>query len=253
MIVKEINTAMVWGVIRNVQAGLKYRGGWKGLLEHMYTNGDFPFKVGTFMGADSAGNRYYENRVDYPAGQHRWVEPGDIHNFDSTSIPPEWQGWMSHVNDIPPCAEEDFFEQGTSKLDSSCASDAQDKTHVGHQETFYNFHHLHNQTQVRSRGYGIGNQVVGLPPHAKDAYYTQPGSPYNDASVNKVEMIGSLDADGGRSYKSEKWAERLKTKEEKIQAEQEKIVSVKNMLSKRLSPKNIAMKKRGGTYAALTS
>ena len=28
---------MVYGVIRSVQAALKYRGGWKGLLEHMYT------------------------------------------------------------------------------------------------------------------------------------------------------------------------------------------------------------------------
>ena len=25
------------------------------------------------MGHDAAGNRYYENRVDYPFGQHRWV------------------------------------------------------------------------------------------------------------------------------------------------------------------------------------
>ena len=38
------------------------------------------------MGSDAAGNRYYENRVDYPFGQHRWVEPGDIHNFDATSV-----------------------------------------------------------------------------------------------------------------------------------------------------------------------
>ena len=28
---------MVYGVIRSFQAALKYRGGWKGLLEHMYT------------------------------------------------------------------------------------------------------------------------------------------------------------------------------------------------------------------------
>jgi hypothetical protein len=28
---------MVYGVIRSVQAALKYRGGWKGLYEHMYT------------------------------------------------------------------------------------------------------------------------------------------------------------------------------------------------------------------------
>ena len=31
---------MVYGVIRNFQAALKYRGGWKGLLEHMYTVSD---------------------------------------------------------------------------------------------------------------------------------------------------------------------------------------------------------------------
>jgi len=28
---------MVYGVIMNVVQGLKYRGGWRGLLEHMYT------------------------------------------------------------------------------------------------------------------------------------------------------------------------------------------------------------------------
>jgi hypothetical protein len=28
---------MVYAVIRSVQAALKYRGGWKGLFEHMYT------------------------------------------------------------------------------------------------------------------------------------------------------------------------------------------------------------------------
>ena len=38
-------------------------------------NGDYPFKMGTYMGCDAMGNRYYENNVDYPIGQHRWVEP----------------------------------------------------------------------------------------------------------------------------------------------------------------------------------
>ena len=28
---------MVYGLIRSIQAALKYRGGWKGLMEHMYT------------------------------------------------------------------------------------------------------------------------------------------------------------------------------------------------------------------------
>lgn len=34
---KYSTTTMVYGLIRTVQASLKYRGGWKGLLEHMYT------------------------------------------------------------------------------------------------------------------------------------------------------------------------------------------------------------------------
>lgn len=144
---------MVYGLIQSVRAAAKYRGGWKGLFEHMYTvrrgvcrwgvtwpltfgvgrlggnklcsrrqvehglcvilkrcrhgrrvvrcspfifvegafkpqhwqpgasflstqqNGDYPFKMGTYMGCDAMGNRYYENNVDYTIGQHRWVEP----------------------------------------------------------------------------------------------------------------------------------------------------------------------------------
>jgi hypothetical protein len=31
---------MVYGVIQNFIQGLKYRGGWRGLLEHMYTVGN---------------------------------------------------------------------------------------------------------------------------------------------------------------------------------------------------------------------
>jgi NADH:ubiquinone oxidoreductase subunit len=210
---------MVWSVIRNVQKSLKYRGGWKGLFEHMYTNGDYPFKYGTYMGSDSAGNRYYENRVDYTFGMHRWVEPGDIHNFDSSSIDPDWHGWMTSMNDEPPCAEEAYIAKKTDKVDQMCVSNAPEKSNVGLQGKVWNFHNMHNQSQVRSRGYGIGNPIVGLPPNVKDGYYTQPGSPYNDASLRPLEFVGSLDKDGGRKYKSEKWAERLRTEEEKAAIE----------------------------------
>ncbi len=168
------------------------------------------------MGCDAAGNRYYENRVDYTFGQHRWVEPGDIHNFDSSSIAPEWHGWMTSMHDDPPCSADEHIATKTNNIDQMCASNAPEKSNVGHQEKIVNFHHMHDQSQVRSRGYGIGNPIVGLPPFVKDGYYTQPGSPYNDASIMKLEFIGSLDKDGeGRKYKSAKWAERLKTQEEK--------------------------------------
>jgi len=200
-------------VVGHVRASLKYRGGWKGLLEHMYTNGDYPFKYGTYMGCDAAGNRYYENRVDYPFGQHRWVEPGDTHNFDATSIAPEWHGWMTSQNDAPPCAEDDFIKEKSKHIINMCKSNAPAKDNVGYQNKLYNFHALHNQTSVRSRGYNIGNPIVGLPPNVPDGYYTQPGSPYNEASRKPLEFIGELS--GGRKYKSQKWKERLMTDTEK--------------------------------------
>ena len=191
-------------------------------------NGDYPFKFGTYMGTDPSGNRYYENRVDYPFGQHRWVEPGDIHNFDSASIPPEWHGWMVSMNDAPPSAEESYIEGRKGDIIEMCKSDAGIDHNVGHQEKIYNFHHLHNLSTVRSRGYGIGNPIVGLPPDAKDSYYTQPGSPYNEASIRPRVNIGDLDETkgGGRPYKSEKWADRLRTKEEKEAIEKERLASV---------------------------
>jgi hypothetical protein len=34
---KFVSPNMVYGVIQNFIQGLKYRGGWRGLLEHMYT------------------------------------------------------------------------------------------------------------------------------------------------------------------------------------------------------------------------
>ncbi len=184
------------------------------------------------MGCDAAGNRYYENRIDYPFGQHRWVEPGDIHNYDSSSVPPEWHGWMTSMHDDPPCSEDDYIEKKTEVVDQMCKSDAPDKSNLGLQDTpnLWNFHNLHNQTQVRSRGYGIGNPIVGLPPGVKDGYYTQPGSPYNDANIRPLEFIGALDKDGkGRSYKSDKWADRLRTKEEKEAIAQEQKSDLEQM------------------------
>jgi hypothetical protein len=165
------------------------------------------------MGCDAAGNRYYENRVDYPFGQHRWVEPGDIHNFDSSQVPPEWHGWMTSMNDTPPSQEEEFFDQMKGRIKPNAPSDAPYNHNIGYQNEYFNFNHMHNQSQIRSRGYGIGNPVVGLPPGAPDAYYTQPGSPYNDAFIRKFEFEGELDK--ARPYKNNLWKNRLMTPEEK--------------------------------------
>jgi hypothetical protein len=36
---------MVLSVVKNFQQALKYRGGWRGLLEHMYTVSDFLLQI----------------------------------------------------------------------------------------------------------------------------------------------------------------------------------------------------------------
>lgn len=204
------------------------------------------------MGCDAAGNRYYENRVDYPAGQHRWVEPSDIHNFDSTQVPPEWHGWMCSMHDCTPSMEEEYIAEKMSHLRSGEISHAPFRSNIGHQEPYFNFHHMHNQSQIRSRGYGIGNHVVGLPPGAPDGYYTQPGSLYNEASIKKLEMIGDLDESkgGGRPYKSEKWKRRLMTEEEQkaaVAAENTEWLGEYAAKPKMLSPRELAILARGGT------
>lgn len=195
------------------------------------------------MGCDPFGNRYYENKVDYPFGQHRWVEPADMHNFDSTHVPPEWHGWLTHMNDATPSQEEDFIDQLKSNIKPSSHSDAPFDHNIGYQNEFFNFHGMHNQSQIRSRGYGIGNPVVGLPPHAPDAYYTQPGSPYNPAFIRDFKVAGDLDESkgGGRPYKNELWKKRLSKPEEQVDAGE------MDVGMKQLTPKEEAILARGGT------
>jgi len=173
--------------------------------------------MGTYKGCDAGGNRYYENKVDYPFGQHRWVEPGDIHNFDSTQVAPEWQGWLTSMHDATPEEDDEFIDELKKRIQPNSHSDAPYDHNIGYQNEVFNFNNMHVQSQIRSRGYGIGNSVVGLPAFAPDAYYTQPGSPYNKAFMRKLTFEGDLDeaTGGGRPYKNDMWKERLMTAAEK--------------------------------------
>lgn len=158
---------------------------------------------------------------------------------------------MTSQSDEPPCAQDKYIEEKSKHIIQLCRSDAPEKSNVGHQEPMLHFHNLHNQTQVRSRGYGIGNHVVGLPPHAKDSYYTQPGSPYNDASVRPLTFLGDLDEKkgGGRRYKNEKWADRLRTEEEKKELElikdKESRETLDELAQVLASRKQVAIQSRG--------
>ncbi len=155
------------------------------------------------------------------------------------------------MNDAPPSGEEAYIEDRKKNIIPLCQSDANIDHNVGHQEEIFNFHHLHNLSTVRSRGWNIGNPVVGLPPGVKDSYYTQPGSPYNDASIRPRVNIGDLG--GGRVYKSQKWADRLRTADEKAALEKAKEATTQKAIESgkaSAARRKMAMAQRGaGTIA----
>mmetsp|Transcript_14036 Transcript_14036/g.27992 ORF Transcript_14036/g.27992 Transcript_14036/m.27992 type:complete len:216 (+) Transcript_14036:58-705(+) len=186
---------MVYGVVMNVRKAMAQRGGMWGLLKHMYTNGDYPLKFGRLVGEDKGGNKYYENTVDYPFGQHRWVEPYDIHNYDPSSIPPEWHSWMHSMTDVPGNEGDtsDYFEEKYAKdvRQILAKSDAIYDTSIGQTNPppSNTVNNLHNLSQLRARGWGVGNPNFYMDPKKPDQYYTQPGSAYNGAQQKYVDDI----------------------------------------------------------------
>lgn len=59
-------------------------------------------KLGTLVGTDKYGNKYYENPY-YFYGRNRWVQYATHVNmdYDASQIPAEWYGWMHYkVNEL---------------------------------------------------------------------------------------------------------------------------------------------------------
>lgn len=149
-------------------------------------------KRGTLVGTDDGGNRYYEN-LDYKVNMTRWVEYKDIHNYDASSVPPRWHGWLHYVSDAPGNHEDqaEFIARGVENIEQldqgtshqpcvaplPCASVRPGRpspspsplplslshrytTHVG--LTDYVDEPVHNKTLLRPRGFGIGSASGGL-------------------------------------------------------------------------------------------
>ncbi|KAH5211662.1 NADH dehydrogenase 1 alpha subcomplex subunit [Parastagonospora nodorum] len=61
-------------------------------------------KVGTLIGKDRYGNKYFENLEDELPLRTRWVDYKD-HEFDPSQIEPGWHAWMSYMVDKSPAAD----------------------------------------------------------------------------------------------------------------------------------------------------
>ena len=68
-------------------------------LKIIYRRADL--RVGTLIGEDTAGNKYYEN-LRYQFGRHRFVDYKDKQYFDASQVPPEWHRWLHYMTDDPP-------------------------------------------------------------------------------------------------------------------------------------------------------
>lgn len=146
--------------------------GVRGTIAKMYAQGEVKF--GTLIGVDKMGNRYYEN-LEYPFGQHRWVEYADIHNFDASMVPPEWHGWIHHTYDEPPTVA-----ARKPELEATAASvNTPYDHHVGHVSEGYVPGNMHVKTQHRSRGYGMGNAPLYHEDGDDEDYFLHKSHPLN--------------------------------------------------------------------------
>ncbi|VVC30075.1 NADH dehydrogenase [ubiquinone] 1 alpha subcomplex subunit 12 [Cinara cedri] len=81
---------------------IKANGGPLNALKKLFRQDEL--KIGTLVGIDEMGNRYYENNM-YFYGRNRWVEYDDSVglNYDASQIPAEWYGWIHYKTDLLPC------------------------------------------------------------------------------------------------------------------------------------------------------
>jgi len=124
--------------------------GLKGTLTQLYTFGHIKF--GNRVGEDKFGNEYYENNLDYPIGQNRWVVYKDMHNPCASMVPPSWHSWLHSMTDVRGIDAQAPYKVQQTGVGSSAAGKWDD--HVGGGN---DVKHEMNQTGFRSRGYGVGS------------------------------------------------------------------------------------------------
>ncbi|KAF9364442.1 hypothetical protein BGX34_001542 [Mortierella sp. NVP85] len=67
-------------------------------------------KVGTLVGTDKFGNKYYEN-LNESYGRTRWVQFAKEDTYfsraemNASQVPAEWHGWLHRMLDAPPTVD----------------------------------------------------------------------------------------------------------------------------------------------------
>lgn len=162
------------------------RYGWQRTIVQAYTMGNIKF--GECVGEDANGNRYFEN-MNYPHGQHRWVEFKDIHNPDVSTVPPEWHGWHTQMQDVPGPSVQKFLDEklGESHLVAGDTADSSKvyTDHVGLNASGYETEEYMNLTGFRHRGYKIGG--LKQKPGEPDRFHVHAGHALNKKSQTRYD------------------------------------------------------------------
>lgn len=88
----------------NLAKIVEHNGGLLKSLKKVYYQDDL--KIGTLVGTDKFGNKYFENPY-YFVPRNRWVEFNEKIGLDynASQIPPEWHRWMTHMTEYPPTVD----------------------------------------------------------------------------------------------------------------------------------------------------
>ncbi|XP_051173415.1 probable NADH dehydrogenase [ubiquinone] 1 alpha subcomplex subunit 12 [Leptopilina boulardi] len=80
---------------------IRMHGGVLASIRTLFRIDDLP--IGTLIGEDKYGNKYYENPA-YFYGRNRWVVYSEKVglNYDGSQVPAEWFGWLHYKTDLPP-------------------------------------------------------------------------------------------------------------------------------------------------------
>lgn len=90
--------------VQNLARIIEHNGGLLNSAKKLYLHDDL--KIGTLVGTDEFGNKYYENPY-YFVPRNRWVEFNEKRwlDYNASQIPPEWHRWMTHMTEYPPTVE----------------------------------------------------------------------------------------------------------------------------------------------------
>ena len=116
------------------------------------------------------------------------MEFKDIHNPDVSTIPPEWHGWHTQMQDAPGSSVKSFLEERLA-VSHLVAGDSADSSkvytdHVGLNATGYEMEKEMNKSTTRLRGYKIGG-TMNMGPNDKEEFHVHPGHALNKGKTGR--------------------------------------------------------------------